>query len=237
MGEALRLEGVYKCYRTSGEVVVALRGVSLSLREGELACVMGPSGSGKTTLLKVSAGLLEPDRGSVRLLGRELYRLPLGERLRLRCGLVGFMFQEDLLIDTLTVLENVELPLLARGVPRRRRRELALEALERLGIRGLAQRKPREVSGGERRRVSLAMSIVGEPKVLFADEPTSNLDTETSLAILGQLKELNKEGMTILMATHDPLVAEEAGNVIFLRDGRVVGRRAGALGQGPPPQT
>ncbi len=221
--EILRLTNVTKIYNTRSGKITALENVNLSVKEGDFLCVLGPSGSGKTTLLKVSAGFLKPDSGSVQLFGKHIYQLPLRELLTLRSKLVGFMFQEDLLINTLTVSENVELPLIARGVPRNKRKQLVFQTLERLGISSLADRKPDEISGGERRRVSLAMSIVNQPKILFADEPTSNLDSQTSLKILEELKRINESGTTIIMASHDPLVtkSKHVKRTILLRDGKI----------------
>ena len=221
--EALRLNGVTKVYGSGKSRVVALRNITLSMMEGELACLMGPSGAGKTTLLKIAAGFIRPDKGSVWLMGEEITSLGPREIMALRNRLVGFMFQEDLLINSLTISENVELPLIARGFPRRERKRMVSETLERLGIASLARRKPHEVSGGERRRACLAMSIVHRPRILFADEPTSNLDIDTSLTIIEELFNLNKEGTTILMATHDALIAKKIRRVISIRDGSIIG--------------
>ena len=223
--EALRLDGVTKVYGSGRSKVVALRNITLSIMEGELACLMGPSGAGKTTLLKVAAGFTRPDEGSVWLMGEEITKLGPREVMALRNRLVGFMFQEDLLINSLTISENVELPLIARGLPKRERKRMVLETLESLGIASLARRKPHEVSGGERRRACLAMSIAHRPRILFADEPTSSLDIDTSLTIIEELIDLNKEGTTILMATHDTLIARKIRRVILIRDGSIIDDR------------
>ena len=223
--EALRLDGVTKVYGSGRSKVVALRNITLSIMEGELVCLMGPSGAGKTTLLKVAAGFTRPDKGSVWLMGEEITKLGPKEIMALRNRLVGFMFQEDLLINSLTISENVELPLIARGLPKRERKRMVLETLESLGIASLARRKPHEVSGGERRRACLAMSIAHRPRILFADEPTSSLDIDTSLTIIEELIDLNKEGTTILMATHDTLIARKIRRVILIRDGSIIDDR------------
>ena len=223
--EALRLDGVTKIYGSGRSKVVALRNITLSIMEGELVCLMGPSGAGKTTLLKVAAGFTRPDKGSVWLMGEEITKLGPKEIMALRNRLVGFMFQEDLLINSLTISENVELPLIARGLPKRERKRMVLETLESLGIASLARRKPHEVSGGERRRACLAMSIAHRPRILFADEPTSSLDIDTSLTIIEELIDLNKEGTTILMATHDTLIARKIRRVILIRDGSIIDDR------------
>jgi len=220
---ALELEKVSKAYRTGGLRVEALRDVNLRVLRGEMTCIMGPSGSGKTTLLKVSSGLLRPDSGTVILLGLELYSMGLEERINARRRLTSFMFQEDLLIDTLSIRENVELPLILEGYPRRMRAEAVDRALEEVGLGGLGDRRPMEVSGGERRRVSLARCLVKSPMVIFADEPTSNLDTETAEAMFNLLKDINKNGATVIFTTHDPRIARLAGNVITMRDGKIQG--------------
>ncbi len=217
---AVELIHAYKVYRTRGVSTIALRNVSLRVDYGAMLCVMGASGSGKTTLLKVAAGYLSPDDGQVRLLGLPVYSLPIDERLRVR-RLVGFMFQEDLLIDTLTLLENVELPLVIEGASGKERSEAAMRALESVGLAGKEDRRPDEVSGGERRRASLARCLTREPKILFADEPTSNLDSNTAHSIVETLRALNKGGATIILSTHDQRVAEQTGNTIYIRDGAI----------------
>ena len=216
---ALELEAVSKTYITRGSRVEALRKVYLKVGRRELLCIMGPSGSGKTTLLKVSAGLLRPDSGRVRLMGRDIYSLNLHERRGLRRRLTAFMFQEDLLIDTLSIRENVELPMIIEGYPKRIRVEAVERALEAVGLGGMASRRPMEVSGGERRRISLARCLTRSPEVIFADEPTSNLDTETAEAMLNLLKGVNEDGSTIILSTHDPRIAKLIGNIVNIRDG------------------
>lgn len=219
----VELIGVSKVYNTRGESVTALDDVCLKIDDGSMLCVMGPSGSGKSTLLKVAAGYLPPDKGRVNLLGYPVYHLPIGERLMLRRS-IGFMFQEDLLIDTLSLLENVELPLLIDGVGKRERREAAGRALECVDLKGKEERRPDEVSGGERRRASLARCLVNGPKILFVDEPTSNQDSKTALNMIELLKLLNRRGTTALISTHDRLVAEKVGTVLHLRDGSIVSK-------------
>lgn len=218
---ALSLEGVTKIYGSSRFKIKALINASLRLKEGESLCVMGPSGSGKTTLLKVSAGLLKPDSGKVELLGVNIYALSDEERIKFRSLYTAFMPQEDLLIETMSVKENVELPLIMEGYSKGAREALIQKALRDVGLESKADRKPSEVSGGERRRISLARCLVKSPKILFADEPTSNLDSDTALSMIGLLKELNERGTTIILSTHDPLIAENFPNVVYLRDGSV----------------
>jgi len=184
---------------------------------------MGPSGSGKTTLLKVAAGYLQPDEGQVNLLGFPIYDLKMNDRMAIRRR-IGFMFQEDLLIDTLTLVENIELPLLIDGVGRKERRKIAEMALKLVGLEGEKERRPDQVSGGERRKASLLRCLVRSPQILFADEPTSNLDSSTALKIVEILKQLNRSGTTILVSTHDPLVAEHLRAVLHIRDGIITRR-------------
>lgn len=218
---ALELECVSKTYRTRGFSVEAVKNIDLEVSRKEMRCLMGPSGSGKTTLLKISAGLLKPDSGRVMLLGKELYHLAAEERVGIRRHLTAFMFQEDLLIDTLTVGENVELPLIIEGYSRKLRVKLVETALESVGLKSKKARRPMEVSGGERRRISLARCLVKRPMILFLDEPTSNLDTDTALTMLDILKQLNGHGATLILSSHDPLIAKRVGNITYIRDGRL----------------
>lgn len=216
---ALKLTGVSKTYNTRGLTVKALQDANLKVGKGEILCLMGPSGSGKTTLLKVSAGLLKPNSGKVLLLGKDLYHLPHRERVALRRNQTAFMFQEDLLIDTLTVRENVELGLIIEGYPKKLRAKLVENALEAVGLNRMETRMPMEVSGGERRRISLARCLARRPEILFLDEPTSNLDTDTALTMLDIMKQLNSQGVAIILSSHDPLIAKRVGNVNHIKDG------------------
>jgi putative ABC transport system ATP-binding protein len=217
----LTLKGVTKTYRSQACAVEALRDISLTVKQGEILCVMGPSGSGKTTLLKVSGGLLRPDSGQVYLNGTNLYQQNLGEMTRLRRRHTAFMFQENLLIDALTAEENVELPLIIEGRPRKERQKLTMEALGTVALQNLRERKPGEVSGGERRRISLARCLAKKAEILFIDEPTSNLDSKTSLQIIQHLKKINAQGTTLLLTTHDALMAKHVGHITYIRDGRL----------------
>ncbi|MCJ7505219.1 ABC transporter ATP-binding protein [Candidatus Bathyarchaeota archaeon] len=221
MSDALTLSNVDKTYRNNGREVTALDNVNLKVSEKSFLCVVGPSGSGKTTLLRVSAGYLAPDNGNVTIFGQNIYSLPLSERLNLRNRVIGFLFQGDQLLEDLTAYENIELPLVIQGMPTKLRRDRVRQALESVGIPTLADSRPSEVSGGEKRRISLARSLINGARVLFADEPTSNLDTRTAGMIVQLLRNLNASGMTILAATHDPLIASEASAVVKMRDGRI----------------
>lgn len=221
MSDALTLSNVDKTYRNNSREVTALDNVNLKVSEKSFLCVVGPSGSGKTTLLRVSAGYLAPDNGNVTIFGQNIYSLPLSERLNLRNRVIGFLFQGDQLLEDLTAYENIELPLVIQGMPTKLRRDRVRQALESVGIPTLADSRPSEVSGGEKRRISLARSLINGARVLFADEPTSNLDTRTAGMIVQLLRNLNASGMTILAATHDPLIASEASAVVKMRDGRI----------------
>ena len=221
MSDALTLSNVDKTYRNNSREVTALDNVNLKVSEKSFLCVVGPSGSGKTTLLRVSAGYLAPDNGNVTIFGQNIYSLPLTERLNLRNRVIGFLFQGDQLLEDLTAYENIELPLVIQGMPTKLRRDRVRQALESVGIPTLADSRPSEVSGGEKRRISLARSLINGARVLFADEPTSNLDTRTAGMIVQLLRNLNAFGMTILAATHDPLIASEASAVVKMRDGRI----------------
>ena len=221
MSDALTLSNVDKTYRNNSREVTALDNVNLKVSEKSFLCVVGPSGSGKTTLLRVSAGYLAPDNGNVTIFGQNIYSLPLSERLNLRNRVIGFLFQGDQLLEDLTAYENIELPLVIQGTPTKLRRDRVRQALESVGIPTLADSRPSEVSGGEKRRISLARSLINGARVLFADEPTSNLDTRTAGMIVQLLRNLNASGMTILAATHDPLIASEASAVVKMRDGRI----------------
>jgi len=221
LSEALILSCVSKTYHNVGRVTHALQNINLEIPEGRFLCVMGPSGSGKTTLLRVSAGYLAPDVGDVQIFGRSVYELPVWERLSFRNRLLGFVFQGDYLLEDLTAYENVELPLIIQGVPKKPRKDKVHQALESVGILGLASNRPTEVSGGEKRRISLARTLVNGCRILFADEPTSNLDTATATMILQTLRQLNRSGMTIVAATHDSLVADRADEVVQMRDGMI----------------
>jgi len=221
MSDVLTLTNVSKTYRNDFREVTALNNVNLKVAEKSFLCIAGPSGSGKTTLLKVSAGYLAPDTGNVEAFGQDIYSLPISERLALRNRTFGFLFQGDQLLEDLTASENVELPLVIQGIPARVRRQRVRQALESVGILALEDSRPNEVSGGEKRRISLARSLINGAKVLFADEPTSNLDTGTATKILQTLRGLNRAGMTVVTATHDSLVASQADVILNMRDGKI----------------
>ena len=221
----LRFEGVAKTYPGTPPVE-SLRGVDLEVRAGDMVAVVGPSGSGKTTLLNLAAGLDRPTGGSVLLGGERVETLSDRRLSGLRAHAIGIVFQRFFLLDHRTAAANVADGLLYRGVPPHRRRAAALEALERVGLAERAGRQARVLSGGERQRVAIARALVGRPALVLADEPTGNLDSATGDQILALLHDLNADGVTLLLITHDPHVAAACGRRVELRDGRVAERTA-----------
>jgi putative ABC transport system ATP-binding protein len=233
-GPLLVAEQVRKVYRTGGVEVEALSGLDLAVRRGELVAVMGPSGSGKTTLLNCLSGLDDVDGGRVLVEGRDLFAMSDARRTSHRARTMGFIFQSFNLIPVFTAAENVELPLLLNGVPAKPARATAVQMLERVGLGHRVAHRPGELSGGEQQRVTIARALAARPAIVWADEPTGNLDTHMADQVIGLLHELNRqEGQTIVLVTHDPGVGGSAGRLVRMRDGRLVGdeqRRPARIG-------
>ena len=218
------MEDVWKVYRGEGFEVEALRGVSFQVYEGEFCAVMGPSGSGKSTLLNLIGALDTPTRGRIIVDGVDLTQLSEGEKDEFRNRRMGFVFQFFNLLNELTVLENVMLPALIRGVGFEEARAEALNLLRAVGLEGKAGHLAARLSGGEMQRVSIARALINKPALVLADEPTGNLDSQTSAEIIKLMGELNKRNrQTFILVTHDPTIAQAATKVIKILDGRVVG--------------
>ncbi|MDX1413866.1 MAG: ABC transporter ATP-binding protein [Candidatus Promineifilaceae bacterium] len=223
MSEAIIIvEDVYKSYLMGKEAVPALRGVSLEIYPEEFVCLMGPSGSGKTTLLNIIGGLDEASRGHVIVEGENLVALSENELALLRLTKMGFIFQNYNLLANFTAHENVESPMVLAKVGRKERRQRATQLLERVGLADRSHHYPTELSGGQQQRVAIARALANDPPILIADEMTGDLDSETGFAIMELAAQLNRDGMTIVFVTHDPRMAEYAGRVIELRDGKIL---------------
>ena len=218
----LAAESVRKVYRSGGTDVVALKSLDLTVPHGQFLAVMGASGSGKTTLLNCLSGLDEIDGGRVIVDGHSIHELPDAKRTRHRAETMGFIFQAFNLIPVFTATENVELPLLLARIPEREARRRARETLARVGLGHRLDRYPPELSGGEQQRVAIARALAGRPRLVWADEPTGNLDSEMASSVMDLLCELHAEGLTLVLITHDPGVAARADRLITVKDGEVV---------------
>ncbi len=223
----LRMENVTKKYRHRGQLVTALDGATAHVAEGDFVAVVGPSGSGKSTLLLMLGGMLSPTSGRVLLEGQSIYDLSTDKRAGLRKQKVGFVFQTFNLISYLSALENVKVPLYLAGLDDRTQIDRATGLLERVGLADRLHHKPCELSVGQQQRVALARMLANDPAVVLADEPTGNLDPETTQQVIEFLEEINGEGRTIVMVTHDPRAAERAKRTLRLRSGAILsGRQA-----------
>jgi len=218
----IKLTNVFKRYGHGAAEVAALQKVNLCVEAGRHLAITGPSGSGKSTLLAVIGTLERPDEGSYRIAGREVGRMSGQELARLRARTFGFVFQAFHLLDERTALQNVVLPMRYGNIAKNERKERALMLLDRVGLAQRAYQRTHQLSGGERQRVAIARALANDPEVILADEPTGNLDTGTRDEILYFFDQLNAEGRTIVVVTHDPEVAARAGRILYMRDGRII---------------
>ncbi len=218
----IRTTKLHKDYESNGIVVRAIRGIDMTVEQGEFSAIAGPSGSGKTTLLNIIGGLDSPTAGSVFVGGEDLRNLSARELSLMRLRSIGFIFQAYNLIPVLSAMENVEYILLLQGMGKGERRERSAKVLESVGLKNEMYRLPKELSGGQQQRVAVARAIVSEPHIVLADEPTANLDQKTGAALLDMMHRLNKDlGITFLFSTHDPMVMERSERLIHLVDGMV----------------
>ena len=222
MGHLIELKDVYKIYPMGEEAVHALDGVSLTIDRGEFVAIVGQSGSGKSTAMNIIGCLDVPTAGSYHLGGVDVSTMDDDQQAEIRNKMLGFIFQQYNLIPKLTVLENVELPLLYAGIGPEERRERAVQSLERVGLAEKQKNLPSQLSGGQQQRVSIARALAGEPSVILADEPTGALDSRTGREVLGFLKQLNREGDTVVLITHDNSIAVKADRIVRLQDGKII---------------
>lgn len=222
MGEPLiQLKDIYKTYQMGNETVHASDGVSLTIDRGEFVAIVGKSGSGKSTLMNIIGALDIPTEGDYILGGEDVSQMSDNQLAEIRNKMIGFIFQQYNLLPKLNLLENVELPLLYAGVGAQERRERALHSLEKVGLKDKWKNLPNQLSGGQQQRVSIARALAGDPSLILADEPTGALDSRTSREVLDFLKQLNEEGNTIVMITHDSSIALEAKRVVRIHDGKI----------------
>jgi len=227
-GKVIATEGLEKTYE-NGVAVRAVRGIDLTIERGEFTAIVGPSGSGKTTFLNLISGLDNPTAGRVFLAGREIGTMSGTELSDFRRDNIGFIFQAYNLIPVLTVTENIEYVMLLQGVGRDKRRARVMEMLKMVGLEGKADTRPTMLSGGQKQRVAVARAMAAEPRIILADEPTANLDSETSGELLDMMHELNREtGMTFVFSTHDELVMRRAERLLTLRDGKITADETGS---------
>ena len=218
----IELAGITKAYRNGEVVTPVLHGIDLKVERGEYVALMGPSGSGKSTLMNLLGLLDRADTGTLHLDGRDVTQLTTTEQAEARSRSIGFVFQSFNLLKRMDAAENIALPMLYAGTPRKAAREQALALLDRVGLNGLSARRPNQLSGGQQQRVAIARSLANSPPLLLADEPTGNLDSQTTEEVLALLSQLNRDqGLTIVVVTHENDVAARANRLVRLRDGRI----------------
>jgi putative ABC transport system ATP-binding protein len=218
----IELRSICKTYQTGGETVHALADANLKVEQGEFVAIVGPSGSGKSTLLSILGCLDVPTSGEYLLEGQNVAKLSENRLAQIRNQKIGFVFQSFNLLPRMSIWENVETPLLYAGVGAAERKERVAKALSQVGLLERAKHQPNEISGGQRQRVAIARALVTQPSLILADEPTGNLDSKTGAEILALMKELHRQGSTIVLVTHDPSVAAQAERTVQVRDGRVI---------------
>jgi putative ABC transport system ATP-binding protein len=217
----IAVEKVVRNFKMGSTIVRALRGVNLTVQRGEMLCLMGPSGSGKTTLLNAIGGLDQPDEGRIVVDGKDITRLDSNGLATYRQKLVGFVFQTFNLIPTMTALQNVEFPMIFAGVPVAERRKRARRLLTQVGLGDRMDHRPTELSGGQQQRVAIARSLINRPRLLLADEPTGNLDSKTGTEIMTLLQALNRQGLTMVLVSHDPRTSDWSTRTIHMLDGHI----------------
>ncbi len=218
----IELKDIYKIYGDGDGEIRALDGVSLTINQGEFVAIVGQSGSGKSTCMNIIGCLDVPTSGQYHLNGVDVSTMKDDELAKVRNKMIGFIFQQYNLIPKLSVLENVELPLIYRGMSPKERHERALNALERVGLKDRAKKMPSQLSGGQQQRVSIARALAGDPSLMLADEPTGALDSKTGKEVLEFLKNLNEQGNTIVMITHDNNIASQAKRIVRIQDGKII---------------
>ena len=218
----IKLENIYKIYQSGEDEIHALDGINLHIEKGELTAIVGQSGSGKSTAMNIIGCLDVPTSGQYYLLGKDVSHLSEDELADIRNKTLGFIFQQYNLIPKLNLLENVELPLVYRGVPKEKREKMARESLERVGLSGREKYYPSQLSGGQQQRVSIARALAGEPSVILADEPTGALDSKTGREVLEFLNKLHSEGNTVVIITHDNSIAEQCKRIVRIQDGKII---------------
>ena len=229
----IEIRNLSKYYHLGGEEIRALDDVSLDIDQGEFLSIIGPSGSGKSTLMHILGCLDSPSKGEIRMDGTSIQNASARQLAQIRNQKIGFVFQFFNLLPKLNVLQNVEVPMIYSGVPKRDRRDRAMQALKMVGLDHRTKHRPSQLSGGQQQRVAVARALVNNPKIILADEPTGNLDSTTGEAILGLFRQLSQQGRTIALVTHDPDIAALTPRRIEIRDGKVANREENRIRESP----